>query len=119
MDFVRTIHLNARHPTPTQPSLTGHSTGTWDGDVLVVDTIGFAPGVLVPISGLMHSAQMHVVERFTVDPAAKMLTRTYRAEDPSYLTSPYTGADVMRLSDEPATRYNCVELSGANNVRPK
>jgi hypothetical protein len=45
----------------------GPSTGTWDGDVLVVDTIGFAPSVLIPIVGLMHSDQMHVVRRFSVD----------------------------------------------------
>lgn len=119
MDFTRTIHMHVAQPRTIQPSLAGHSTGTWDGDVLVVDTIGFAPGVLIPISGLMHSAQMHVVERFTLDPVAMTLTRAYRAEDPGYLMSPYTGTDVMRLSDEPARRYNCVELSGANNVRPK
>jgi hypothetical protein len=119
MDFVRTVHMNAAHPRTIPPSIAGHSTGTWDGDVLVVDTIGFAPGVLIPISGLMHSAQMHVIERFTVDPVAKTLTRAYRVEDPSYLMAPYSGTDVMRLSDEPPAPYNCVELSGANNVRPQ
>ena len=67
----------------------------------------------------MHSDQMHVVERFTVDPIAKTLTRTYRAEDPLYLKTPYTGTDAMKLSDEPAEPYNCVELSGKNNIRPK
>jgi hypothetical protein len=119
MDFVRTVHLNAAHPRTIPSSTGGHSTGTWDGDVLVVDTIGFAPGVLIPLAGLMHSGQMHVVERFTVDPVARTLTRAYRAEDPSYLMSPYTGTNAMRLSDEPAVPYNCVELSGTNNLRPK
>jgi hypothetical protein len=75
--------------------------------------------VLIPIVGLMHSDQMHVVERFSVDPDAKTLTREYRAEDPLYLKSPYTGRDVMRLSREPFVLYNCVELSGQNNIRPK
>jgi hypothetical protein len=119
MDFVRTVHMNAAHPKTITPSTGGHSTGTWDGDVLVVDTIGFAPSVLIPISGLMHSDQMHVVERFTVDRDAKTLTRAYRAEDPLYLQSPHTGTDVMNLSNEPFVPYNCVELSGTNNVRPR
>jgi len=119
MDFVRTIHMNAAHPTAIGPTTAGHSTGTWAGDVLVVDTIGFAPSVLIPISGVMHSARMHVVERFSVDPDAHTLTRTYQVDDPLYLKAPYTGADVMLLSREPFVPYNCVELSGKNNLRSK
>jgi hypothetical protein len=102
MDFVRTIHMNqAEHPKNITPSRGGHSIGKWDGDVLVVDTVGFSPGVLIPIIGVMYSNQMHIVERFTVDAAAKTLTRTYRGEDPLYLKGPYTGQDVMALSNEP------------------
>jgi hypothetical protein len=120
MDFVRTIHLNqASHPKNITPSRGGHSIGKWDGDVLVVDTVGFSPGVLIPIIGVMSSNQMHIVERFTVDPNAKTLTREYTAEDPLYLKGPYTGRDFMELSSEPYVPYNCVELSGKNNIRPK
>jgi hypothetical protein len=118
MDFTRTIHLNQTdHPKKLTPSTAGHSIGKWEGDVLVVDTVGFQPSVLIPINGTMHSEQMHVVERFSVD--AGTLTRTYRVEDPLYLKSPYTGTDVMRISAEPYQKYNCVELSGKNNIRPK
>ena len=119
MDFVRTIHMNAAHPRNITPTTAGDSTGRWEGDTLVVDTIGFAPSVLIPISGMMHSDQMHVVERFTVDPVAKTLTRQYQAEDPLYLKTPYAGSDVMLLSSEPFVPYNCVELSGKNNLRPR
>lgn len=120
MDFVRTIHMNqAEHPKKIKPSRGGHSIGKWDGDVLAVDTVGFSAGVLIPIIGVMHSDQMHIVERFTFDPAAKTLTREYRADDPLYLAGPYTGRDIMMISDEPFTPYNCVELSGNNNIRPK
>jgi len=120
MDFVRTIYMDQKeHPKKITPSRGGHSIGRWEGDTLVVDTVGFLPGVLIPISGVMHSDQMHIVERFTFDPAAKTLTRDYRADDPLYLKSPYTGKDVMMISDEPHVPYNCVELSGTNNIRPK
>ncbi len=118
MDFVRTIHLNqTEHPKKITPSTAGHSIGKWEGDVLVVDTVGFLRGVLIPISGVMHSAQMHVVERFSV--SGDTLTRTYRVEDPLYLKAAYTGSDVMSISREPYQKYNCVELSGKNNIRPK
>jgi hypothetical protein len=118
MDFVRTIHLNqTEHPKKISPSTGGHSIGKWEGDVLVVDTIGFKPSVLIPIAGIMHSDQMHVVERFSV--TGDTLTRTYRVEDPLYLKAAYTGTDVLRVSSEPYQKYNCVELSGKNNIRPK
>ena len=119
MDFVRNVHLNApEHPKKITPSTGGHSIGKWEGDVLAVDTIGFKPSVLIPITGLMHSDQMHIVERFSVDTTAT-LTREYRVEDPLYLKSAYAGRDVMKVSDESHVPYKCVELSGKNNIRPK
>lgn len=74
MDYVRTIHIGGQHAKSVSPSLGGHSIAKWEGDVLVVDTVGFKTGVLVPLSGMMHSNQMHLEERFTLDPAAGRLT---------------------------------------------
>ncbi len=120
MDFVRTIHMNQSEPPKNvAPSRGGYSIGKWDGDTLVVDTTHLAAGVLIPIIGVMYSDQMHIVERFSFDPDKGMLTRTYRADDPLYLKGPYTGQDVMAISDEPYVPYNCVELSGKNNIRSK
>ena len=49
LGFTRTIHMNmTEHPAGVEPSRAGHSIGRWEGDVLVVDTVGFAPGVLSP-----------------------------------------------------------------------
>ena len=55
----------------------------------------------------MYSDQMHVVERFTYDHAARTLTRTWNAEDPLYFTGQYTGQDVVSIADIPYERYNC------------
>jgi len=108
MDLERTIHLDAsEHPANLTPSVAGHSIGHWDGDVLVVDTVGFAPGYLDTRRGLMYSDQMHVVERFTYDHDARSLTRTWTAEDPLYFTGQYTGQDVVSIADIPYERYNC------------
>lgn len=120
MDFVRTIHLDQSvHPNNITPSRGGHSIGKWDGDVLVVDTVGLSPGVLNPMAGVMSSSQMHYVERFTLDAAAGTLTHEWTGTDPLYLKSSISGRDVSNISTEPFMPYNCKELSGKNNIRPK
>ncbi len=92
MNLERVVHMNmAEHPENIQPSRAGHSIGRWDGDVLVVDTVGFAPGVLN--QPVRHSNRLHVVERFELDPTTLELTRSYVAEDPVYLQGQYTGSD--------------------------
>ncbi len=72
--FTRTVHMNqAAHPASIKPSRAGHSIGRWEKDVLVVDTVGFAPGVLSP--PVLNSDKLHVVERFSLDPVKMELTR--------------------------------------------
>lgn len=87
--------------------------------MLVVDTVGLAPGVLDPLHGLMFSAQTRIVERFTLDAAAGTLRQDYTLTDPLYLKAPVRGYNVSKVSDEPFVPYNCKELSGKNNIRPK
>jgi hypothetical protein len=117
MDFVRSIHMESSHPRNLKPSRGGHSTGKWEGETLVVDTVALAPSVLVPMAGIMLSDQAHIVERFSLAPDGMTLTRDYVVEDPLYLKQPFSGRDVMRASKEPYTPYECVELSGDNNRR--
>jgi hypothetical protein len=108
--FSRRIHMGlAQHPAGLEPSNAGHSIGHWEGDTLVVDTIGFEAGVLRPPT--RNSAQLHVVERFTLDPATFALKRDYVAEDPVYLAAPYTGSDVVLLSETPFEKQPCTELT--------
>jgi hypothetical protein len=113
MDLRRTVHMNMKtHPANVKPSRAGHSIGRWEGDVLVVDTVGFLPGVLnAPVR---HSDRLHVVERFSLDPKTMKLTRSYVAEDPVYLKGQYTGSDVVQLADAPFTKDNCKEQGFIN-----
>ena len=102
MGIERTIHLDQHeHPANLAPSLAGHSIGRWDGDVLVVDTIGFAPGILSADGRLPHSGGLHVVERFTFDPAKLALKRDYVADDAAYFTGEFKGSDTVYISDLP------------------
>ncbi len=108
MDLKRTVYMNMKaHPANVKPSRAGHSIGRWESDVLVVDTVGFLPGVLnAPVR---HSDQLHVVERFTFDSKTMKLTRSYVAEDPVNLKGQYTGQDVIQPADQPYTTDNCKE----------
>lgn len=118
MDFVRTIHMDmAAHPENIVASTGGHSIGKWEGTTLVVDTIGFEEGILSHQSGMKHSNQMHVIEHFQVDSETGYLLRDYYVNDPLYLAGETHGQDIMGPSDLGYSAYNCVELSGDNNIR--
>jgi hypothetical protein len=113
MNLRRTIHMNMKtHPANVKPSRAGHSIGRWEGDVLVVDTVGFQPGVLS--APVRHGDKLHVVERFTLDPKTMKLTRAYIAEDPDYLKGQYTGSDVVAVADQPFTKDNCKDQTLVN-----
>jgi len=102
MGLERTIHLDQReHPASIAPSVAGHSIGRWENDVLTVDTVGFAPGILSADGRLPHSGGLHVVERFTFDPAKLSLKRDYVAEDPAFFTGEFKGSDTVYISDLP------------------
>ena len=108
----RTIHLNeSAHPANVEPSVAGHSIGHWEDDVLVVDTVGFKPGVLSADAYMMHSAGLHVVERFSLDRATGALRREYVAEDPAYFVGQYRGADTAFAADLPYETPSCNDLS--------
>ena len=85
---VRHIHMDGRpHPSPWPPSGAGHSVGRFEGEVLVVDTVGLLPGA-VPGGG-MRSAATHLVERFQVADGGKTMTITYSWEDPVIYEAPH------------------------------
>jgi hypothetical protein len=67
MHTFRSIPLNGRpHPANMEPAFMGDSTGHWEGDTLVVDTVGLKgpPWTWLDTAGHQHSDEMHVTERF-------------------------------------------------------
>jgi hypothetical protein len=110
----RTIYMSLKeHGNNLKPTRSGHSLGRWEGDTLVVDTVGFLPGFLNP--PVPNSDKLHVVERFSLDtnsdPDKLALTRTYAAEDPVYLKGKYTGSDTIFVADAPYSPGKCRELN--------
>ena len=108
--LTRTVHMDmTAHPANVVPSRGGHSIGRWDGDTLVVDTIGFEPGSLS--GNLPHSGKLHVVERFTLNPTTLELTRNIVAEDPLYFADKYVDSDSVLPADAPFRVEACSELA--------
>jgi hypothetical protein len=109
-NFKRRIHVGMKaHPADVTPSYSGHSIGNWEGDTLLVDTIGFEPGVLSPPT--RSSAQLHIVERFSLDTAKMALKREYSVTDPIYLAAPYESYDEMYLAETPFEEQVCKEMT--------
>jgi len=91
-DRLRRIYTDGRpHPDDPDPTFHGHSIGHWEGDTLVVDTIGILPQAWLAIGeaqGVPSNGDVHVVERIRLaDP--KTLTDTLTITAPHVLTKPW------------------------------
>lgn len=62
----RQVRLNARHPANVAPSWNGDSVGHYEGDTLIIDTVGIKtrPGSMIDMYGTPHTPALHVVERY-------------------------------------------------------
>jgi hypothetical protein len=64
---VRRVHLNEPHRSPVTPSWYGDSVGHYEGDALVIDTVGVRtdrPYPMIDLFGTPYSKSLHVVERY-------------------------------------------------------
>ena len=92
----RTVYMDGRtHPADVKPSYYGHSIGRWEGDTLVIDTVGFNETFWLDRRGLPHTNQMHVTERFTRTDQATIKYETL-VDDPGAYTEPWKGGFNLR-----------------------
>ena len=108
-DVERTVWTDGReHPENVELTNQGHSIGHWEGDVLVVDTIGLAPARDGNGGGVASSAARHVVERFSLSDDGGRAIVDVRIEDPEFLAEPFTGRTEMTYVPHlQLYRYNC------------
>jgi hypothetical protein len=87
----------------------GHSVGRWEGDTLVVDTIGIKERTWLDSNGLEHSDKLHLTERFRkTGPDIINYSVTY--DDPVFFTKPWTlTVDLKRLTNTRLIEYVCME----------
>ncbi len=108
MDAERTVHVGMSvHPSELPDSVLGHSIGWYEGETLVIDTVGYSAGMLHQHPGLPHSDKLHTVERLTLSKAGDSFELAYTAEDADYFIDQLTGTRSFIASTETMREYNC------------
>ena len=106
----RRFFLDGRsHPQDEDPSWTGHSTGKWEGDTLVVDTVNFNDRTWLDGTGKPHSDALHVIERYR-RPDPEHLEVRYVLEDAKAFTKPYQFTRTFTLAhNREIQEYFCTD----------
>jgi hypothetical protein len=106
---VRHVYTDGRPlPADPDPTFNGTSIGHWDGDTLVVETIGFSPLTTIA-RNTPHSDKMRIVERFRLTAPDTMSVET-TVIDPEALTKPWTTTRTLaRHRDWTIREYICEE----------
>ena len=105
----RQIYLDGRgHPKDLEPTWWGHSIGKWEGDELVVDTIGFNGKTWLDLAGHPSSDQLHVIERYS-RPDLGHLKNEITIEDPVYYTRPWKVTEITPQLQGDLLEYICTE----------
>ena len=130
MNSLRIIYLDGRKHTDPDlviPSFSGESIGQWDGDTLVVDTVGFVDDHHWLDSGIPLSDQTHMVERMRMLNNGATLEIQYTISDPKDWVGEWTWTKRWkRVDDTDITEASCLpdlnahmpsENSTVTNVR--
>ena len=105
----RQIFIDGReHPKDLDPTWYGHSIGKWDGDTLVVDTVGFNDKFWFDFAGHPHTEQLHVIERFRRRDLGN-LDMDITIEDPAAYTEPWKLKRTSVLMKGEISEYICNE----------
>ena len=104
----RWIYTDGRKlPDDPDPFFNGSSVGHWDGDTLVIETVGFSPETQIA-PGIDHSDKMKIVERlYLVNP--KLLIVEMTITDPDVLAQPYVTRQPFKPDTVPLREYVCAE----------
>jgi hypothetical protein len=110
--FVRNIYTDGREHAKDLPGTwMGDSTGKWEGDTLVVDTVGFNDKTWLDNDGHPHTEDLHVVERLR-RVNHDTLTIDTTIEDPKAYTKPWGGHAIYELKPD----WNLGEMICEDNV---
>ena len=108
--MYRQIFMDGRkHPSELDPSWFGHSIGWWEGDTLVIDTVGFNDIFWFDRAGHPHTEQLHTIERWTRKDFGNLEVKT-TIDDPGAYSKPFTVTfnSVLQPGDD-LLEYFCIE----------
>jgi hypothetical protein len=106
--WFHVVPFRNEHPQQVDPTWFGNSIAKWDGDTLIIDTLGFNGYTRLDTVGHPHSDKLHVVQTFKhVD--AGHIAYTVTINDPVFYTQPWTNERTMTLSNGDLLEYSCEE----------
>lgn len=112
---VRRIWTDGRgHPEDLEPSFNGHSIGHWEGDTLVVETVGLREDTKIDRSGLAHSGQLKVLERIRLVDSDTLEDQITMIDPLAYAQPWVSTLRLKRHRDWQILEYVCAE----NNRNP-
>jgi len=110
---VRHVYLDVPHSANVKPSWFGESVGHYEGDTLVVDTVGLSTRTFVDNYLTPHTEALHVVERFHMVAEGKTLEVNVHVEDPGAFTMPWNAIQrYRRVETGPMIEIACAENNG-------
>jgi hypothetical protein len=110
---LRVIYLDGReHPENLKPTYHGHSIGHWDGDTLVVDTVGFNEKMWIDAEGTPHTKALHTIERFTRE-TYNSLKYEITIDDPGAYTKTWSSGFIMPWRPGEAFEFVCQDANMA------
>src|SRR6266478_7802270 len=111
---MRHIYLNVPHSADVKPSWYGESVGRYEGDTLVVDTIGLNTKTVADSFRTPHTEKMHVVERWRLVEGGTMMESVFTVDDPGTFYRPWTAMRrYRRVTQEPIEQI-CAENNSVN-----
>ena len=103
------IYIDGReHPKTVEPTWFGHSVGKWDGDTLVVDTVGFNGYTRLDTVGHPHSDALHMIQTLRRTDAGH-IAYTVTIDDPKAYTKIWKNERTFTLMNTELLEYSCEE----------
>jgi hypothetical protein len=107
---TRRVFMNVPHSKNVKPSWFGESVGRFEGDTLVVDTIGMNDKTWIDNFRTPHTDRLHVIERFRIVDGGKTLEVNIHVEDPGAFTTPWNAIQRYTHAEfGPMIEVSCAE----------
>jgi len=106
---VRRVYLDMPHSANPKPSWYGESVGHYDGDTLVIDTIGLNTKTVLDPYRTPHSEKLHVVERWKMVNGGEAMEVTFTVDDPDTFYQPWSGSRRYRRVQQDYSEEVCAE----------
>jgi hypothetical protein len=106
---VRRVYLDVPHSANPKPSWYGESVGHYEGDTLVIDTIGLNAKTYVDNYRTPHTEKLHVIERWRIADDGKAMEATVTVDDPDTYYQPWSGTRRYRRANQQYVEDICAE----------